>query len=355
MLGGATAPRSWHFTTALANTFKDLRDHPITILGTSAILAASTPLAAIVAYFGIGGEIRFFGFRTSALAIALYLAGLGMTSVWTQFALMRATRAFATGEDSTLSETLGSIRDGRGFLTYAATKLLYEGMKIAAVAFGFVPAIGALLFALQGSGGNLQRAFQGPVILTFILGMLVGVVLAIGLTIVVVLFFGLAPVVGALEYSGPFRAFRRSRELLRGRKLDFFMLLFLRNLIVQVVTFAFLGPTYIAQFANMRGPAGRIPNFGSGYGMGPAVAQSQSLALVLLTALGTFLFFVAEGPMLAGASANYYLAARGEEAMTAARASAGGGRFSEISSQDSSPRVENRPDPGEEQNPSGYD
>lgn len=356
----AIAPRSWHFTGAFANTFKDLRDHPLAIFGTAAILAAPIPLAPVVAYFGVGNEIRFFNLRTSALAIALYLGGLLMTSVWTQFALTRATRGFAGGDDQTLPETLGSIRDGRGFLTFFATKLLYEGFKIVVLFFGFVPAIGVFLFALQGSGGRLERVFQGPVVLSFVLAILTGIVLALALSILVVLFFGLAPTVSALEASGPFRAFGRSRELLRGRKLDFFVLLFLRNLIIQSVNFAVLTPSYIAQIADLRPGAASAPisplgNFGMGYGMGLAVSENQSLGLVLVTAVGLFLFTLLEGPLYAGTWANYYLAARGEEVVEAARASAGWRGFADTGALGGAAGVQNRPDPREEQNPSGYD
>ncbi|MGH9199552.1 MAG: hypothetical protein ACRD1T_27955, partial [Acidimicrobiia bacterium] len=203
-------------------------------MGTSTLLAIPIPLSAVAAYFGVGGEIRILGSRSSALAVALYVAGLLMASIWTQFALMRAVRASATGEEVTLSQTIGSISDGPGFLNYAVTKILYEGLKIVIIAVGFIPALGAIIFSVRGSGGRIGQLFQAPVVLVFLLAILVGVAVAIALSLLIVLIFGLTPAVAALEMAGPIGSFRRSRELLSGRKLDFFMLLFLRNLILQI-------------------------------------------------------------------------------------------------------------------------
>lgn len=338
----------WHSTTAFANTFRDLRDRSTTSLVTAALLAVPVALAPLAALSSTGGEIRFFAAKTTALAIALFITGELMSSLWAQFALIRATREYATGNDPGVGRSLGSIGDFRRFFSFLAAKLMYEGLKLAVLALVFLPAIGVLVFALQGARGNFERTLRGSIGVLFVLALVVGVVVYLVLLILIVLSMGLAPVVGALEEPGPLKAFRRSRQLLKGRKQDYFILLLLRQVTLQVIGLVVLGPVFFSQIASFTADPTSGPSF-----IGPAsfmIPDAMAPALVLVLALGNFLYATARAPIMAGVLTNYYLGVRGDEVLASISPSPGGSGII-----DAPAGEENQPDPAEQQNPTGQD
>lgn len=305
---------TWHFLGALANTWRDLRNHASTSFFAAALIAspvALTPLAQTLP--GPAGVATW---------LTLQVVGGLASGVWLPVALITATREYAIGSDPGVGGLLARTARGvRRLLSYLGTQVLLGLIAIGILIAASVPAIGTFVAALAGAEGRVERVFEGPLAPLLVVTIILALVLFLAGLVLIYLRYGVAGMVNVLERRSPAASLRRSRGLMRGHWLDLFVLWLIIGAVVSVLYLVLGGPALILSFASAStSPLGAAGPFG------PA-ATSPAAALVI--GISLFLLQVAAGPIATGALTNFYLALRGDEpyaqeATPAARAGTAG-------------------------------
>lgn len=292
----------WLAFEALGNSFKDLTEHASTTFLCAAVLGLPVLLSATISAAGtpiLGGLLTLFSM--------LFVAG------WLPFAITLATKQYAVGQDPGPGGLLDLSASPR-LLSYLGTQILFSLLLFVVVLAGLLPLLGV------GLAGFLRGSLTSGMALTPRLGalgiaaMVVFVPVIIGMILFVYLRYGLVAPVNALEGTSPSRAFARSRKLLKGRKMDFFVMLLIIFVINAVISLILSGPGMIVSIAGL---ADRPRTGGTGFYFSPFEMMGRRDSLppfaALLVGVSTYLSSVVSAVLMAITVSNYYLSARGQE------------------------------------------
>jgi hypothetical protein len=306
----AVSTNRWHAPTALVNTLRHIGRYSGTTLPVAALLASPLLFVSLAQWASFGrGRINF---GWTLIWISLLIVSLFTASIWLQAAIITATQRFrdgeATGIFGALALSLGPT------LKLLGTVILVGILFIGAAVAGSVPLLGVFLIGIADPG---PTQFDGPLLVLLILAILIGVAIFGFLAVVIFFRYALAPTAAVIETRSPIDALDRSRRLMRGRWLDFFLL----TLMVWVVTLAIQilvgAPAFLVSF---RGSTG-------GLGMNPIAVLLRppqiGLAAALITAISTYLVQVATPLVAFGARANFFLDIKSEESDASQTLSAG--------------------------------
>lgn len=298
--------KKWLGLEALGNSFKDLTGHASTTLLCAAVLGLPVLLSATISAAGapiLGGLLTLFS--------------MFFVSGWLPFAITLATKQYAIGQDPGVSGLL-DLSANRRLLSYLGTQLLFFLMLFGVTLLVMLPLLGfGMMGFLKGLGSGAPftpRAGLG------MLGLIVVVPVILGLIIFIYLRYGLVAPVNALEETSPSGAFARSRALLKGRKMDFFVMFLMILVINAVISFVLSGPGMIVSMTGVT-PGSRMG--GGGFFLSPLemITKRDSLPALaaLLVGISTYLSSIASTVLMASAMSNYYLSARGEEILAESR------------------------------------
>lgn len=298
--------KRWLGLEALGNSFKDLTGHASTTFLCAAVLGLPVLLSATISSAGapiLGGLLTFFSM--------FFVAG------WLPFAITLATKQYAIGQDPGPAGLL-DLSASRRLFSYLGTQLLFSLMILGMVIVVLLPLFG---FGMMGFIRGLESgASFRPGAGLGILGLLVVVPVIIGLIVFIYLLYGLVAPVNTLEGTSPSGAFARSRELLKGRKMDFFVMFLMISVINLVISFILSGPGVIVSMTGVT-PGPRMG--GGGFFLSPfeMMAKRASLPPVaaLLVGISTYLSSTVSTVLMASAMSNYYLSARGDEVLEESR------------------------------------
>ena len=306
----AVRTHRWHAPTALVNTLRHVGRYSGTTLPVAALLALPLLFVSLAQWASFGrGRIDF---RWIFIWISLLIVSLFTASIWLQAAIIRATQDFreghAPGIFGTLTRSLGQT------LKLLGTMVLLGVLFIGAAVAGSVPLLGVFLIGLAAPG---PTQFDGPLLVLLILAILIGLAIFGFLAIVIFFRYSLAPAAAVLERRSPTAALERSRNLMRGRWMDLFLL----TLMVWVVTLAIQivvgAPAFLVSFQGST----------RGLDMNPVAALFRppriGLAAALITAISTYLVQVATPLVAFGARANFFLDIKSEIPETLAGGSDG--------------------------------
>ncbi|MCA1839538.1 MAG: hypothetical protein ABR507_03655 [Actinomycetota bacterium] len=286
------AEQRWHAGPAFNNTFKDIRGHSSTSFFTAAILCLPSLFASVIISSGaplIGYPLQF---------IALFASG-----IWLPVAIISATRMYATGTDPGVGGLLDETASWRLF-SYLGTTFLIFLLFFAAIIVAFIPAIGVGVSGAIANGGDITRAFRGGNGVLTVLTVLIGFALAATFGLIIYLRYGLAPVINVLERLGPAKSLKRSRDLMKGRWMDLFVLFVMVIAVTIVAYIVVLGPSLVVTFAS-----------GITRTTGPLAAPRLGPVAAIVSGLSTYLYSIIITVISTGTLANFYLGIRGDEAM----------------------------------------
>lgn len=320
---------------AAGHSFKDVMAHAHTTLVTAAIIAIPVLIGQLIAAASRGS------IYTAAMP---YLTTLPVI-VFLPVAIIRATFLYAGGSDPGVIGLLDLTTTWR-LLSFLGTITLSALLKAAVFVVAFLPAIGVGIAAVSGAGGDFERVFSGPLVAVLLLAILVGLTVSIGLSILISLRFGLIGVVNVLEERSPLASFRRSRELLKGRAGDYFVLLLILFGVGVVAAIFLNGPGI---FVSIRETT-------RGVRSGPFI-RNLAPASAVVVAVSAYLTTIATQVINAAARTNYYLALRGEEVarqrLEGITPGLPGGSFGDGNVAGGGPYGQGQPDPEQQQQPSG--
>ena len=282
----------WHAAPAFGNTFKDIRKHSATSFFTAAILCLPSLFASVIVSSGapvIGVPLQILAFFPSA--------------VWLPVAIITATRMYATGTDPGVGKLLDETASWRLF-SYLGTTLLLFLILLLAFVIAFLPLIGVGASSLAGAHGDFAKAFTGGNGILSVLALFLGIAVAIVFSVLIYLRYGLAPVVNVLERLSPTKSLSRSRELMKGRWMDLFVLFAMVVGVSIVAYIVVLGPSLVVTISSAGIPKNSGPFFTPKLGPTAAVVSGLSTYLhsIILTVIST------------GCLANFYLGIKGDEA-----------------------------------------
>ncbi|HVF12433.1 MAG TPA: hypothetical protein VNA87_05035 [Actinomycetota bacterium] len=298
--------KRWLGFEALGNSFKDLTGHASTTLLCAAVLGLPVLLSATISAAGapiLGGLLTFFSM--------FFVAG------WLPFAITLATKQYAIGQDPGPTGLL-DLSANRRLFSYLGTQLLFFLMLLGVVMLVLLPLLGfgmmGFLRGLEGGATFTPRTGMG------IFGLIIFVPVMLGLIIFIYLRYGLVAPVNALEGTTPSGAFARSRALLKGRKMDFFLMFLMISVVNAVFSFILSGPGMIVSMTGAT-PGSRMG--GGGFILSPLemITKRDSLPplAALLVGVSTYLSSIASTVLMSSAMSNYYLSARGEEVLAEPR------------------------------------
>jgi uncharacterized membrane protein len=287
-----TAQR-WHAGPAFGNTFKDIRNHSSTTFFVAAILCLPSLFASVIVSSG-----------APLVGIPLQIVALFPSAIWLPVAIITATKLYATGTDPGVGRLLDETASWRLFSYLGTTLLLFLILALSFVV-AFIPLIGVAASSMAGAGGSFTQAFTGGNGVLSVLTLLFGIALAITFSVVIYLRYGLAPVVNVLEHLSPRKSLTRSREIMKGRWMDLFVLFAMVVGVSLVAYIVILGPSLVVTFSSVRNAPSSGPFFTPRLGPVAAVVSGLSTYLhsIILTVIST------------GCLANFYLGVKGDEVM----------------------------------------
>ena len=252
-----------------------------------------------------GLDLRWIGVWFGVLTF-----GWLITSGWMQASLIFATKQWAGGVEAGLGDIMG--RGLRRVPSLIGTLLLVGLLILGAFLLCSIPALGVFLIA--SARGDLGALGEMPLVALFIGALLLGLLAAVVLIFLIGIRYAMAPVVSVLEERSPTDAMQRSKDLMKGRWFDFFLLMLMLMVVGTFIGFLITGPTFLIQTAPLQAPKG-FENF-------PTLPRvSISFAGAVIVALSTYLAQIATSIISYGSYANFYLGLRGDEVM--AESSAG--------------------------------
>jgi hypothetical protein len=291
----AVRAERWHCTTALLNTLRQIGRNSSTSLPVAALLAFPFLLVSLAQWAAFSRH----GFQPQWIFVWLLLLMIGLftTSIWLQASIVKATPEFAAGSDPGI---LGMLKQSLSRTPSLLGALLLIGlMLLAAAMIASVPALGILLIAAAAPG---PIKFGTPLVALVVMAGILGLAIFLFLAIVIFFRYALAPAAVVLEDKSPSAALDRSRELMQGRWVDFFLLTLMVWAVTLFVQLVVGTPAFLVSFGS------RIANpsslFSSGPGLSPAAA--------LITAVSAYLVQVASPLVSVGARANFYLEIKNE-------------------------------------------
>lgn len=293
--------RRWHCTGAFVNTLKDFRHH----IGTTGPVAA---LLALPTLFASAAQWRVFGLGHLDLEWVLItglltVLGIFTTGVWLTASITYATGEFARGNEPGIATTLarGFVRIPSLLGAFGLIMLLATG----ALFVGAAPALGVYL--LGGGVGRFQ--FSGGLAVLLVIGILLGLLIWFAMLFFIYFRFAMAPAASVIEKRSPFNSLSRSRELMRGRWVDYFLLALILSAVGFAVNLFVVGPGWLISFENLIS----LSDF-----------QSPNVGALVILSISTYLTQALNPLLVTGARANFYMALRADEAIeTASKAPAG--------------------------------
>lgn len=280
--------------SAIKNTFRDLRTHGPTSIFTGAILAVPVLLAALFRATLTG--------RAATTTTFIFFLTAYLTGLWLTVAITLATFDYATGKDLGVGDLLKTSFDFRKIGSYFLASILFALVLAGVVLAALIPFIGSVFSTLAGADWNFQRLTlerQGPIVL--ITGVL-SVVAAAVLFVMIYLRFGAFAPASILEGRGPAGALRRSTEITRRHRLDFFVLWIFLGLIGLGVFLVIGGPGMIVGI--------RRPSVSMGWNPFDPYA-GMDRAQILVSGFSSYLFQTLWAPFVAAAVTNFFLELRG--------------------------------------------
>lgn len=205
---------------ALGETLEDLRRHASTTFGAAALISLPVPFVAVYA------AVRPTYFSTGVQTIVNTLAAW-----WVAYAIILATRDYAAGADPGVGDVVKQSRSG--LVRYGLARILLGILLVLAAMVAAFAGLIALGFMAPGLMTGGQPTLEDIATVLVVLGPLVLLAL-----LFVYLIWGLAPVASAIENRPAGESFGRSREVTKGHRKDFLVVLFLvwvATIIVQIV------------------------------------------------------------------------------------------------------------------------
>ena len=291
----AVRAERWHCTTALLNTLRQIGRNSSTSLPVAALLAFPFLLVSLAQWAAFSRN----GFQPEWIFVwlSLLMVGLFTTSGWLQASIVKATPEFAAGSDPGILRMLMASLSRTPSLLGAL--LLIGLMLLAAAMIASVPALGILLIAATASG---PIKFGTPLLALIVMAGILGLAIFLFFAIVIFFRYALTPAAVVIENKSPSAALERSRELMQGRWVDFFLLTLMVWAVTLFVQLVVGTPAFLVSFGS------RVANPMSLFSSGP----SLSPAAALITAVSTYLVQVASPLVSVGARANFYLEIRNE-------------------------------------------
>lgn len=285
-----TQPRRWHCTAAFVNTLKDISRNIGTTAPVAALLALPVLFASLAQWRILGtGRIDL---EWVLITVPLVVIGAFTTGIWLNASILYGTAEFAKGGDPGIRNLLA-----RGFVripSLLGTYLLLFAIQFVAFMIAATPALGVWFIG----GGPARFKFTGALAALMVLSILLGILILIGALFIIYFRFAMAPAASVLEEKSPLRSLGRSRQLMRGRWFDYFLLALILTGVGFVLSIVFAGPIWMVSFGNL--------------------FSGPTLGGVVILAISTYLIQALNPLLVTGATANYYLALRGDEAVAAA-------------------------------------
>lgn len=275
-----TIPKGQHAARSMGDAFRAITAYPQATLLVAAVIALPLLLGTTI---GAASPQLWVSFAVPALA--------GLTAaIWLPVAAIRANEAISHGSEATFGSILGAATNMRIF-SFMGTQIVVGLLRMLVIVIAFAPFVGTMVAALAGAQGDFERALGGPQAALLGLSLLVGLGLGLVGTLVISLRYGLSGVVNVIERTGPIRSLGRSRELLKGRGFDYFLLLLLLLAVTLVAGLVLGGPRLIVAASNDLTKAA--------VGLPPAAAMVIGVSAYLSTIVTVLVSW--------GSRTNYYL------------------------------------------------
>ncbi|MEX2588294.1 MAG: hypothetical protein WD602_09950 [Actinomycetota bacterium] len=279
-----TAPK------ALGKTLEDLRQHASTTFGAAALISLPVPFVAVYA-----------AVRPTYLSTTAQTVINTMVAWWVAYAIILATKAYASDSDPGVSAIVGQSRSG--LITYGLTRILLGLLLIVAAVCAVV--VGGIILGVAAPG-----LLSGPPSIEAMAGLfLVMGPLVILALLFVYLLFGLAPVAAAIDRRRAGASLGRSREVTKGHRRDFLLLLFIVWVFTVIIQILVQGPAQMVAAQNM--PIGNVDpqnlSFDALVEQAMQLPPPASPPQALVIAVSTYLSLLILEAFIAGFFARFYL------------------------------------------------
>lgn len=279
---------------ALGKTMEDLRQHASTTFGAAALISLPVPFVAVYA------AVRPTYFSTTVQTVVNTVVAW-----WVAYAIILATKAYAVESDPGVMGAVGQSRSG--LVRYGLTRIV---LGILIVLAGIVAVvIGGFILSLAAPG-----LLSAPPSLETMAGVLLvmGPLVILAL-LLVYLRYGLAPVAGAIEQQGVGASLRRSKQVTKGHRWDFLLLLFIVWVFTIIIGILVQGPAQmVAQQPTAIGDMDpQNLSFDTLMNRALQLPPPASPPAALVIAVSTYLSLLILEAVIAGAFARFYLALTG--------------------------------------------
>jgi hypothetical protein len=290
-----------HAMNSILSSFRDLKDHPGTLLGISAIFGLPLLIGGLVA-------ARDGGLALDLVAALISLVGGYGVGIWGPTLLISATHRHATGVPTTMSTVIRETSHIK-VLRYLGATLLVGLILVGIFLVVFIPFGIIFLANITGSEGVAGISVMGPLFIVLM------TITGIGTLVVAFLLSIRWMLVGpsAVLEAKVAKALGRSWKAMRGRLLDGFLLVILIGIITTVISLVIRGPALILGLRDAL-------EFGPSVAPVPSPDPFDMLRggatgmTAVLRAISSYLAGILALPITLGATTNFFMAIRSEEA-----------------------------------------
>lgn len=279
---------------ALGKTLEDLRQHASTTFGAAALISLPVPFVAVYA------AVRPTYFSTTVQTVVNTVVAW-----WVAYAIILATKGYAAGSDPGIMGAVGQSRSG--LVRYGLARIVLGILIVLAAIVAAV--IGGVILSLLAPGLlNAPPSLETMAAVLLVMGPLV--ILAL---LFVYLRYGLAPVAGAIEQRGVGAGLRRSKQVTKGHRWDFLLLLLIVWVFTIIIQVLVQGPAQmvVQQPTAIGDMDPQSLSFDAVMNRVLQLPPPASPPAALVIAVSTYLSLLILEAVIAGAFARFYLALTG--------------------------------------------